>query len=71
VPRIAESKIVLTASPRLTLAKRGSTKTGRFRGLRHRLTHTMNLQYYEAKAKIEHKIPPPTSDLSASFEVAT
>ena len=70
-PRIAESKIVLTASPRLKLAQRGSTKTGPFYGLRHRLVHAVNLQYYEAKAEIEQKISPPTSDLSASFEVTT
>ena len=70
-PRIAEYKIVFTALPRLKLAQRGSTKTGPFYGLRHRLVPAVNFQYYEAKAEIEHKIPPPTNDLSSGFEVAT
>ena len=54
-----------------TPARSGSTKTGPFHGLRHRLAHAVNLQYYDAKAEIEHKIQPPTNDLSAGFEVVT
>jgi len=53
------------------IGPKGFYKNWAVYGLRHRLAHTMNLQYYEAKAKIEQKISPPTSDLSASFEVTT